>query len=89
MPAAAVVVAATVAAVEVAVAAAVAVVVGPGGQQRRLRPSLGRLSEESPVLMIDPVALGSELPGLPALGLFAVRTRCLRRVLEGLTVRNL
>jgi len=81
---AAVVVAATVAAVEAAVAAAV--VVGPEGQQRRLRPSPVRLSEESPVLMIDLGALGSRLP---ALGLFAVRTRCLRRVLEGLTVRNL
>jgi len=77
---------AMVAVVETAVAAAVAVVAGPEGQQRRLRPSPGRLSEELPVLMIDPGVLGSRLP---ALGLFAVRTRQMRRVLEGWTVRNL
>lgn len=58
VPPAAVVVAAMVVAVE-AVVAAVAVVVGPEGQQRRPRPSPGRLSEESPVLMIDLGALGS------------------------------
>ena len=54
MPAAAVPPAAVVVAAMV-----VAVVVGPEGQQRRPRPSPGRLSEESPVLMIDLGALGS------------------------------
>lgn len=84
--AAAAAVVAMVAVVEAAVAAAAAVVAGPEGQQRRLRPSPGRLPEELPVLMIDPGVLGSRLP---ALGLFVVRTRQMRRVLEGLTVRNL
>lgn len=80
VPPAAAVVAAMVVAVEVAAAAAAAVVVGPEGQQRQLRPSPGQLSEESPVLLIDPGALGSRLP---ALGLFAVWAWYLRRVLEG------